>query len=155
MTAHDRPSLSVVIPCFNEAGRLWNTVDEVLTWSRDRSRTIDLLIVDDGSTDDTANLVLQWTAEHSQIRLLRFSTNKGKGAAVRAGMRAATGSRRVFIDADRAVPFVEIDALESALDGGSDIAIGSRVLDPSLVDGRLHRRFLGFFFRLLVRTLLV
>jgi dolichyl-phosphate beta-glucosyltransferase len=145
----------VIIPCFNERVRLRRTVDEVAVWARDRGRAIEILVADDGSSDGTADLARQWIAEVPGLRVVALPSHQGKGATVRAGLLAACANRRMFIDADGAAPFSEIDALEHALEHGADVAVGSRVLDPSKVDALYHRRLFGFFFRALVRTLLV
>jgi dolichyl-phosphate beta-glucosyltransferase len=149
------PRLSVVIPCFNEERRLGATLEDLLAWSRRREQPVEVIVVDDASTDGTAALVTARAATASELRLLRLTHNAGKGGSVRAGMAAARGARRGFADADGAVPFVDMERLEAALDAGADVAVGSRVLDPSLVQALFHRRFFGFFFRTLVRWLLV
>jgi dolichyl-phosphate beta-glucosyltransferase len=89
--------------------------------------------------------------EAPEVRLVQLAANEGKGSAVRAGMMAARGLRRAFLDADGAVPFADMRLLHEALDRGADIAVGSRVVDPSLVEALTHRKLAGFFFRALVR----
>jgi dolichyl-phosphate beta-glucosyltransferase len=149
------PRLSIVIPCFNEEHRLGRTLDDLFAWSRPRGAAVEVVVVDDASTDGTAALVTARAAAAPELRLVRLPRNAGKGGSVRAGMEAARGARRAFADADGAVPFADMERLEAALDAGADVAVGSRVLDPSLVDALFHRRFFGFFFRTLVRWLLV
>jgi dolichyl-phosphate beta-glucosyltransferase len=150
-----RPALSVVIPSYNEAARLRRTLDDVRAQTRHRSGATEIVVVDDGSTDGTADLVRRTREEAPEVRLLQLPSNQGKGAAVRAGMRDARGVRRAFIDADGAVPFEEIRRLEAALDQGADVAVGSRVLDPSLVEALAHRKFAGLVFRTWVKLLAV
>jgi dolichyl-phosphate beta-glucosyltransferase len=150
-----KPTLSVVIPCFNERRRLRRTIDEVAAWAADQTRAVEIIVADDGSTDGTPELVAQWAAEVQGLRLVALPRNMGKGAAVRAGMLAGRADLRMFIDADGAVPFADIDILERALARGADIAVGSRVVDTTMVAAVLHRQFLGFLFRAIVRTLLV
>ena len=147
--------LSVVIPCLNEIGRLRPTVDDILAWSRQQPFPIEIIVADSGSTDGTMDLVMELSKERPEVRLVRVDPPVGKGAAVRAGMRAAGGARRAFVDADGAVPFAEIARLEAALDAGADVAVGSRTLDPSRVESLFHRRFVGFFFRRFARMLVV
>src|SRR6185312_7327044 len=113
------------------------------------------VIADDGSTDGTADLAAQWSAQIPSLRVVRLPNNRGKGAAVRAGLLSTRADRRAFIDADGAVPFAEIERLEQAIAEGADIAVGSRALDPSRVEALFHRQFFGFFFRTLVRLLAV
>ena len=112
-------------------------------------------MADDGSTDGTAAAAAEWAARIPGLRVVALARNQGKGAAVRTGMLEARGDTRAFIDADGAVPFEDIEILEQALSRGAGVAVGSRVLDTSKVDARVHRRVLGFFFRALVRALLV
>jgi dolichyl-phosphate beta-glucosyltransferase len=145
----------VVIPCFNETKRLRRTVDDVISWAQRHQRLIEIIVADDGSTDGTAELVARWKSDLPMLSVVALPRNEGKGAAVRAGMRAATGELRAFIDADGAVPFDDIEILERAVRAGADVAVGSRVVDTSKVEALVHRRFFGFFFRALVRTLVV
>ena len=147
--------LSVVIPCFNEADRLRATLEDILAWCRIHTPTTEIIVVDDGSTDRTVELVERLMRDMPEVRLVRLARNTGKGAAVRAGMQVASGERRAFVDADGAVPFAEIAQLDAALAAGADVAVGSRVLDPSRVDALLHRKLIGWVFRCGVRLLLV
>lgn len=155
MRSYYEMRLSVVIPCFNETARLRRTIDEALAWTRAHRRSTEIIAVDDGSTDGTPEFVEQLMRDAPELRLVRLARNQGKGAAVRAGMLAATGDRRAFIDADGAVPFEEMARFDRAIDDGADVVVGSRVLDPSRVDALTHRRLMGAVFRGLVRRLLV
>src|SRR5207247_5092738 len=93
----------------------------------------EVIVVDDGSTDDTPAPVEARVRELASVRLLRVPVNAGKGAAVRAGMLAARAVYRLFTDADGATPIAEVKRLEPALLAGADVVIGSRVLvDPSV-----------------------
>ncbi len=116
---------SVVIPAYNEARRLPRYLDEVVSYLVTRGEAWEVVVVDDGSTDATADVVRAMTARYPQVRLLRQEPNAGKGAAVRAGMLAALGSWRLFADADGATPIAECKRLEAALAAGADVAIGS------------------------------
>lgn len=146
---------SVVIPAYNEARRLPRYLYEVLTYFDGRDESYEALVVDDGSTDDTAARVREMAAEHGGIALLSLPANRGKGAAVAAGMRRARGALRLMTDADGATPIVEIKRLEAAVQGGADLAVGSRALpDPSVVvRARTHRRLSGRVFITLTRAL--
>lgn len=150
-----RPRWSVVIPAFNEAVRLPPYLDDVVAYFEGRDEAYEVLVVDDGSTDDTAGRVTAAAARHGAVRLLRLARNSGKGAAVRAGMLAAAGDRRLFTDADGATPIPELKRLEAALGAGADVAIGSRVLvDPAVsVTARPHRVAAGRVFNWLVARL--
>jgi dolichyl-phosphate beta-glucosyltransferase len=115
----------------------------------------EVIVVDDGSADDTSGVVRTMASRHPQVRLVRHERNSGKGYAVQAGMRVARGEHRVFADADGATPIAELKRLEAALAGGADVAIGSRALtDPGVVvRARPHRRAAGRVFNLLSRWL--
>jgi dolichyl-phosphate beta-glucosyltransferase len=115
----------------------------------------EVIVVDDGSADDTSGVVRTAAARHPQVRLLRHGWNSGKGFAVQAGMLAATGEQRLFADADGATPIAELKRLEAALAGGADVAIGSRALaDPGVVvRARPHRKAAGRLFNRLSRWL--
>lgn len=146
---------SVVIPAYNEARRLPRYLYEVLTYFDGRDESYEALVVDDGSTDDTAARVREMAAEHGGLALLSLSANRGKGAAVAAGMRRARGALRLMTDADGATPIVELKRLEAAVQGGADLAVGSRALpDPSVVvHARTHRRLSGRVFIALAHAL--
>src|SRR4051794_30898827 len=92
--------LSIVIPCFNERARLGATLADVTQSARARGDSFEVIVVDDASTDGTAEFVEQWTGKATEVKLLRLRRNVGKGGAVRAGMAVASGARRAFIDAD-------------------------------------------------------
>ena len=146
---------SVVIPAFNEARRLPTYLDDVVAFFEGRGETYEVIVVDDASTDDTPSVVQARAREVASVRLLRLPGNAGKGAAVRAGMLAARGAYRLFIDADGATPIAEVKRLEPALLAGADVVIGSRVLvDPSVsVIARPHRVAAGRVFNWLVARL--
>ncbi|MBI2204113.1 MAG: glycosyltransferase family 2 protein [Candidatus Rokubacteria bacterium] len=138
----------MVIPAYNEALRLPRYLEAVVSDFDGRGEPYEVLVVDDGSTDATAQLVEEFGRAYRAVRLLRLPTNQGKGAAVRAGMLAARGRLRLFADADGATPIGELKRLEPALAAGADIVIGSRVLvDPSVsVVARPHRVLVGRIF---------
>jgi dolichyl-phosphate beta-glucosyltransferase len=142
------PRWSVVIPAFNEAARLPPYLGEVVAYFDSRGEPYEVLVVDDGSVDGTADVVAAIARSHPSVRVLRNERNEGKGAAVRQGMLAARGRYRLFTDADGATPIVELKRLEGALAAGADVAIGSRALaDPGvLVVARRHRVLAGRLF---------
>ena len=146
---------SVVIPAFNEARRLPRYLDEVVSYLVTRGEPWEVIVVDDGSTDGTADVARAMNARYSQVRLLRQAPNAGKGAAVRAGMVAARGAWRVFADADGATPIAELKRLEAALAAGADVAVGSRVLVAAgvAVRAQRHRVAAGRIFNRIVASL--
>jgi dolichyl-phosphate beta-glucosyltransferase len=149
------PRWSVVIPAFNEARRLASYLAEVLAYFDGRGEPYEVLVVDDGSSDGTAEVVAAIARAHPSLRVVRLERNEGKGAAVRWGMLAARGERRLCSDADGATSIVELKRLEAALATGAQIAIGSRArLDPSVsVVARRHRVLAGRVFSWFVRRL--
>jgi dolichyl-phosphate beta-glucosyltransferase len=149
------PRWSVVIPAYDEALRLPAYLVEVVAYFDGRDEPYEILVVDDGSRDETAARVLDAQAAHPALTLHRLAVNRGKGFAVRAGMRAARGDLRLMTDADGATPIGEVKRLEAAIQAGADLAVGSRALpDPSVSrQVRLHRKLSGELFNLLVRSL--
>ena len=127
-------SWSVVIPAFNEALRLPPYLEEIIGYFEGRGLPYEVIVVDDGSRDGTAERVRE-TAGPAPVRVIPLAGNEGKGAAVRHGMLAAVGACRMFADADGATPISELKRLEAALAAGADVAIGSRVVrDPGVFD---------------------
>lgn len=152
------PSLSVVIPAFNEAERLPPTLERVIAYLRARGGDYELLVVDDGSSDATADRAEGLLAAlGDRGRVLRNPGNLGKGASVRRGMLAARGDRVLFSDADLSTPIEEVEKLERALDAGAGVAIGSRALDRALVEERqpFARDVMGRVFNAVVQLFAV
>ena len=119
-------ALSVVIPAYNEAARLPATLRDLRAFLDRDGRRAEVIVVDDGSTDGTSEVVRRAEAEDDRIRLIRLPQNRGKGYAVRTGVVNAAGRLVLFADADGATPFQELARLESHLAEGARIAIGSR-----------------------------
>jgi dolichyl-phosphate beta-glucosyltransferase len=146
------PALTVVIPAYNEGGRLGPTLAHVAAYLAPRGAgATELLVVDDGSADDTAA-----TARTGGARVLVHAHNRGKGAAVRTGVLAARGARVLICDADLATPIEELPRLEAALDAGADLAVASRHIAGARIEvlQPWPRRLLGRAFRALVRAAL-
>lgn len=152
-----QPALTVVVPCYNEEGRLEATVRECVAALRAAGRAFELIVVDDGSVDGTSALARRLGAELPECSLLRLAANRGKGYAVRTGILNARGSLVLFMDADGATPMSELDRLEGAIEAGADVAIGSRVVPDEHVTVRAkwYRRVIGRGFQLLMRALTV
>ena len=148
------PPLSVVIPAFNEARRLPATLARVGEHLAAQGRPHEILVVDDGSSDGTADVARSAGAD---VRVLRHEPNRGKGYAVRRGMLAATGARRLMTDADLSTPIEELARLEAELDRGWDVAIGSRAVAGARVEVHqpAYREAMGRVFNVLVQVLLL
>ncbi len=123
---HNAPRLSVIIPAYNEAERLPGYLSEVRGGLEQMDIDAEILVVDDGSQDDTAMYVESITQQDPRVRLLVQPHNQGKGRAVQRGMLEARGHYLLFTDADGATPFREVQQLLAAADAGHEIAIGSR-----------------------------
>ncbi len=128
------PLLSIVVPAYNEAGRLGAGLASVLAFLDDHYPSHELIIVDDGSTDDTAGVVARGIAGHVQARLISYTPNRGKGHAVRTGVLDSHGDRVLFMDADLSTPLSEIPRILAALDAHrAQIVIGSRGLPAAQI----------------------
>lgn len=147
---------SIVIPAYNEGHRLGATLDRVLGFVREQGWNAEVIVVNDGSRDNTAELVRDFAAKDATLRLIENPGNRGKGYAVRNGMLNARGEVIVFSDADLSSPIEELPKLLAAIEAGADIAIGSRWLRAELQTQRqsLHRQLFGRIFNLLNRAIL-
>lgn len=139
MTTKKPPSLSIIIPAFNEERRLGSSLDLVEAYVLGRRLACEILVVDDGSTDGTADLVRRRSRRFAGLRLLSLGSNRGKGAAVRAGVLEAKAPLILFTDADLSTPIEELASLEAALARGADLAVGSRALDRARI--AVHQPF--------------
>jgi dolichyl-phosphate beta-glucosyltransferase len=150
------PTYSFIIPAYNESGRIRPTLDELLRHSREHSWDVEILVVDDGSRDDTAEIVRSYGKSHPQILLVENPGNRGKGFSVRNGMLHARGDICLFTDADLSSPISEAQRLFDAIGEGADIAIGSRWLRAELQTERqpLYRQAFGRLFNLVLRVIL-
>ncbi|MGA8207784.1 MAG: dolichyl-phosphate beta-glucosyltransferase [Candidatus Dormiibacterota bacterium] len=149
--------LSLVVPAFNEESRLPPSLALIRGQLDEAERSYQVIVVDDGSRDRTSDLVEQAKLTWPQLQLIVFASNQGKGAAVRAGMLAATGRLRLFSDADLSTPLSEMSKLEAAISEGAGIAIGSRALPGSRVELHQprHRELMGKTYNQLLRRLLL
>jgi len=149
--------LSIIIPAFNEGTRLPATLGRLLAFLDGDPRRAEVIVVDDGSRDDTSAQVRRFESTDARIRLIRLPQNRGKGYAVRTGVVNAAGALVLFADADGATPFDMLPRLEEQLNAGARVAIGSRgVRDRATrVQARIHRRVLGRIFHAVVRIFAV
>ncbi len=150
------PQLSIVIPAYNECARIENTLARVLACVDERNWDAEVLVIDDGSTDETPQIVQRWMQKHERLHLVKNPGNKGKGYSVRNGLLQAAGDIVMFTDADLSAPMEEADLLFAALDAGADVAIGSRWLDKQRQTKHqpLYRRFFGRCFNWLTRKVM-
>ena len=147
------PICSIVIPAYNESARLGATLERVLAYVHEQGWDAEVIVVNDGSRDNTAEIVRSVAAKDPIVRLLENPGNRGKGYSVRNGMLHAEGRMILFSDADLSSPIEEAPKLLNALQAGADIAIGSRWLRAETQTRRqpLHRQLFGRIFNLLLR----
>ena len=151
------PSLSVVVPCYNEEQRLPRTIDQVERYLGGRQLQYELVLVDDGSADGTRSVMDAAAARNRSVRVETLPHNRGKGRALATGVGAATGERILLTDADLSTPIEELPKLEAALDSGAGVAIASRALRGSRVEVSqpIYRVAMGKAFNLLVQAVLL
>ncbi len=151
-----RPELSIVIPAYNEEQRLGPTLDRVGEWLDQQGRDAEVLVVDDGSSDGTSDLVQARAQADPRVRLVGGPVNRGKGFSVGHGVEQARGEKILFSDADLSTPIEELTKLEAALERqGAGVAIGSRAKAGASLERRqpFYREGMGRIFNLLVQVL--
>ena len=150
-------SISIVIPAYNEAKRLPKTINSIQAYLAVKNfRSVELLVVDDGSSDETASLVETYANTDNRIRLIRNPGNRGKGYAVRHGMLEAANDWVLFSDADLSAPIEDLDILlNAATEHDADVVIGSRAVNRSMIGVRqpLLREISGRAFNLFMRMM--
>jgi dolichyl-phosphate beta-glucosyltransferase len=150
------PELSIIIPAYNEEKRLAGSLARIQDYFDAHPAGpggVEIILVDDGSTDNTARLAEEWARQMPSLRLVSNGENRGKGYSVRHGMLEARGRIALFTDADLSSPIEESAKLFGAVRAGNDVAIGSRALDRSLItvhQSRL-REMAGIIFNAFVR----
>lgn len=150
------PELSIVIPAYNEEALIVSTLDCLTSYLSARPESYEIILVDDGSQDQTAQLTQQWQkANRGETRLLVNSQNLGKGFSIRRGMLESRGQFIIFTDADLPYELDAIDGFIKALRNGCDLAVGSRVLPGSDVKGVPMLRYVaGQVFSWMVQVVL-
>ena len=150
-----RPKISIVIPAFNEAVRIGESIQTIAEFARKCPFPTEIVVVDDGSEDGTADIVRR--VQLSNLRLIRNTENHGKGYSVRQGILAASGEYVLFSDADLSAPIDELNKLlDVAIRDNADIVIGSRAVDRRYIERHQSkgRELGGIVFNLMVRILL-
>ena len=128
------PAISIVIPAYNEARRLPLSLERIRAYLEKRGWDGEVIVVDDGSTDQTARVVTEWQKRIPTLRLVQNGQNRGKGFSVRHGMLEAKARIAIFTDADLSSPIEEADKLLGVMGGGKyEVAIGSRAMDRRLI----------------------
>ncbi len=148
--------LSVVVPAFDEEPRIARAVRELTGFLRHSGLSWELIVVDDGSTDATSRILRDFAKRERKLRVFRASRNRGKGAAIRQGLRHARGRAVVFTDCDLATPPAELRRATRLIGKGYDLAIGSRAVSGARIEvpSPLLRRLASRAFHCVVRVLL-
>lgn len=152
---NERPFLSIVIPAFNEEPRIIPTLKKIRAYLREKSYHCQVIVVDDGSIDNTHSVVLKFSMEFSGFTLLKNEKNMGKGYSVKRGIMAAQGEYILFSDADLSTPIQEIEKFFPYFEQGFDVVIGSRALKDSRIKLRQPwwREGMGKIFNLFVQAI--
>jgi glycosyltransferase involved in cell wall biosynthesis len=150
------PQLSIVIPAYNESARIERALDRVMTCVAEQNWDAEVLVIDDGSRDNTVQIVERWMGLYPRLHLVKNPGNRGKGYSVRNGLLQAAGDIVMFTDADLSAPMEEAERLISAIHAGSDVAIGSRWMDRTrqTIHQPLYRQFFGRCFNWITRTVM-
>ena len=150
------PRLSIVIPAYNESARIELTLDRVMACVAKQGWDAEVLVVDDGSTDATPEIVQAWMERHPGLHLIQNEGNRGKGYSVRNGLLQAEGEVVMFTDADLSAPMEEAELLLAAIRDGADVAIGSRWMDKTrqTIHQPLYRKFFGRCFNWVTRVVM-
>ena len=151
------PFYSIIIPAYNEAERIGASLDRILSYIAESRWSAEVIVVNDGSRDNTSEVVQEYSVRNPIIRVLENPGNRGKGYSVRNGMLNASGQVLLFTDADLSSPIEEANKLFAVIESGkADVAIGSRYLQSELQTRKqpLHRRMLGRAFNGALRMIL-
>lgn len=144
--------LSIIVPAYNEGKRIGSFLERLLDFSNTNLKNYEIIIVNDGSIDNTKDVIENLIKDREDVRLIGYSKNRGKGEAVKFGVFNSNGEKIIFIDADGSVDPALVPEMLKKLDE-HDVVVGDRSLEESMVRTRIHRWFLGKFFNLTVRLL--
>ncbi len=149
-------TIAIVIPAYDEAACLRDAIMAALDYLDERGRSGEVVVVDDGSSDDTRDVAEATAQEDPRVRVEGYDRNRGKGHAVRRGVQRAQADVIVFLDADLATPVDEIDKVLQAVEGGAEMVVGTRVHPEARIEQPqpFLRRFMGGRFRWLARAML-
>lgn len=150
--------ISIIIPAYNEEQRISATLDKIISYTNaDNFYNYEIIVVDDGSKDNTTEIVGKYIEQFNVVRLVKQVVNQGKGAAVRRGMLDSKGDLLLFSDADLSTPIEELTKLIEKIKSGNDIAIGSRALNNDLIREHqpFYREIMGKTFNKIVQFLVI
>ena len=149
--------LSIVVPAYNESGRLPGSLRRIREHFDAAGEEYEVIVVDDGSADDTHAAACALADGWPQLSVVRFDRNRGKGAAVREGMLRARGVHRLFTDADLSTPLEELPRLRAELQGSTHVAVASRGLADSQIEvhQQMRRELMGRTYNRLLQVLVL
>jgi len=149
--------LSVIIPAYNEEKRLLSTLSKICAYLSTKGFPYEIIVVDDGSTDNTLQIIKNFASSDKHIILLVNELNRGKGYSVRKGMLSARGEYVFFTDADLSTPIEEIEKCLPHLINGYDVVIGSRSMPGSdiIIHQPWYREKMGKIFNFMVNMVLL
>lgn len=153
----DEKQISVIIPVYNEAGRIEPTIVAIDKYMAERHPSFEICVIDDGSVDDTPIVLCRLCTNFSSLRVIRHDINRGKGYAVKKGILSTDAELFLMSDADLSTPIEELEQFIKWVDEGFDIVIGSRALKGSKIIVRQdwHRERMGKIYNLLVRAIVM
>jgi len=152
----ETPFLSVIVPAYKEGERIGRNLLEIDKYLKSKSYTYEIIVVEDGSPDNTAEVVRNYALQIPHLRLVDNDENHGKGYVVRQGLLEAKGQYRVFLDADGSTSINHLDAFLPQLGAGCDVVIGSRKIEGSFIQVHQpkYREVLGESGNWLIRIVL-
>jgi len=157
MTIGTAPQFSVVIPAYNEGINISETMRKISDYLKGSNISYEIIVVDDGSRDNTVNSIQDFSKQDGNIVLLRNTKNQGKGFSIKKGILHASGKYILFTDVDLSVPIEELSKFIPYLHDGYDVVIGSRRINGSqvVISQPLYRRFMGSVFYQIVYLFLL
>ena len=152
----EMPYLSVIIPAYKEGERIGRNLLEIDKYLKGKSYTYEIIVVEDGSPDNTAEVARNYALQIPHLRVIDNTENHGKGYVVRQGLLEAKGKYRVFLDADGSTSITHLDTFLPQLESGYDVVIGSRKSDGSFIQVHQpkHREIMGEGGNWLIRIIL-
>jgi len=133
MNAENQPLISVIIPAYREGKRIGHNLEEIEKYLLSKSYTYEILVITDGSPDNTAEIARNHQSKIRNLRVIENTENHGKGYVVRQGLLEAVGKYRVFLDADGSTSITHMDSFMPEFDQGFDVVIGSRDIEGSYI----------------------
>lgn len=152
-----KPDISIVVPAFNEAGRLPPFLNRLISYCNSNKKVYEIIVVDDGSTDKTYEIAVSYTSRFSNLSVIRLRKNRGKGYAVKSGLLKSNAAVALFLDADGSVGPEEIGKnIHYILEQGYDIFVGSRVLrnQEQILKVKWYRKLIGLVFNFFIHSFL-